>query len=425
MTLLAKLLGLFGRDTDYNPIKDYQAQSKTTITTTGIKPLNSELSPIPTGTFDVAVVGVYFHQVILQKICGNKREEGVPIYKQAILVPENDNPEDANAVRVDIEGEPVGHLSRRNATIWRSKMISENRSGPVMRPAEIVWDRRYVAEGSYGVLLDIDLSLSNSKIEPGSVRKIWDSPGQSDRIEFLVDQLNRIELSHCKVGDPVTLWDATGNREIFIYRQGTDFGEGKIGICPEEVYGIIRKAPGCDASIASIYEGGCKIGCRLISKAEMAERLKPLKAAEKKKRQELRRDLTTPIEYSAIDSDVHWCFISNKSGLCDAIGTWEQFKIIEQHIARLCQEKNGKYYKTKAKSAKFAIIFSPSERTYSNVTSLKENGYKVTTFEKALGYFGLTDLWDCKKLTQHEYELKKFEYEETFRKPFPLGKEQM
>ena len=92
----------------------------------------------------------------------------MPIYKQAMLVPENDNPEDANAVRVDIEGETVGHLSRRNATLWRSKMISENRSGVVMRPVEIVWDRSYVAEGSYGVLLDIDLSLPDSK-EPGSV----------------------------------------------------------------------------------------------------------------------------------------------------------------------------------------------------------------------------------------------------------------
>jgi hypothetical protein len=284
MTLLEKLLGLFGRDTDGNSIKDYQAQSKATITTASVNPLYSALSPTSTGTFNVAVVGVYFHQEILQKICGNKREEGVPIYKQAMLVPENDNPEDANAVRVDIEGETVGHLSRRNATLWRSKMISENRSGVVMRPAEIVWDKGYVAEGSYGVLLDLDLSLPDSKIEPGSAGRVWESPSQPDHIEFLVDQLNRVELSRCKVGAPVNLWDATGTREIFIYRQGTDFGEGKIGICPDEVYRTIRKAPGCDASIASIYEGGCKIACRLISKAEMSERMRQVKEAEKARR---------------------------------------------------------------------------------------------------------------------------------------------
>lgn len=110
--------------------------------------------------------------------------------------------------------------------------------------------------------------------------------------------------------------------------------------------------------------------------------------------------------------------------MCDAIGTWEQFKVIEERIARLCQENNGKYYKTKAKTAKFVIIFDPNAKVYSNVTSLKKMGYKVTTFEKALEYLGLSDLWDCKKMAQHEYELKKFMYEDTFHKPFPLSKEE-
>lgn len=302
-------------------------------------------------------------------------------------------------------------------------MISENRSGEVMCLAQIVWDIGYIAEGSYGVLLDIDLSLPDSRIEQGSVGKLSVSSEQPDHIEFLVNQLNRFELSHCNVGDPVGLWDVPGTRDIFIYRQGTGFGEGKIGICPEEIYRTIRKAPGCDASIADIYEGGCKIACRLISKAEMAERLKPFKAAEKKRLQELKRDLITPLDYSVIDSDIYKCFISNQTGMCDKIGTWDQFKTIEECIARSCQENSGKYYKTKAKTAKFAIIFAPNARVYSNVTSLKEAGYKVTTFEKALEYFGLTDVWDCKEVVQHEYDLKKFIYEDTFRKPFPLCKE--
>ena len=151
----------------------------------------------------------------------------------------------------------------------------------------------------------------------------------------------------------------------------------------------------------------------------MAERLKPFREEEKKRKQDLKRDLVTPIDYSPIDSDIYKCFISNQTGMCDAIGTWEQFKVIEERIARLCQENNGKYYKTKAKTAKFAIIFDPNAKVYSNVTAIKQMGYRVTTFEKALEYFGLSDLWDCKKMAQHEYELKKFIYEDTFHKPFP------
>jgi len=423
--LLKKILDLFGRDTESKSVKAIQAQSKSAITAIGVNASHkNEDSPTPSGAFDVVVAGVSFYQEALEKICGNKRGEGVKLFAQANIVPYDDNPHDAHAVRVEIGGETVGHLSRKNAIIWRSKMISDNHSGVIKCPAQIVWDTGYNREGSYGVWLDLDLTLSDSKPETNIAQTVSVSDNQPDNIEFFVNQLNRFELLNCKVGDDVNLWVAEGTREIFIYRQGSDYGEGKIGVCPDELFKIIRNAPGCDASIVSIYDGGCKIACRLISKAEMAERLKPFKAAEKKRRQDLRRDLVTPVDYSAIDTDIYKCFISNQTGMCDEIGTWEQFKTIEEHIARLCQENNGKYYKTKAKTAKFAIIFAPNARVYSNVTSLKEAGYKVTTFEKALEYFGLTDLWDCKKIAQHEYDLKKFVYEDTFRKPFPLSKDE-
>ena len=142
--------------------------------------------------------------------------------------------------------------------------------------------------------------------------------------------------------------------------------------------------------------------------------IKRIKAAEEKRKQEIREDLTSPFEYSAIDEDIYKCFISNKTGMCDEIGTWEQFNKVEEHIAKICQEKNGKYYKSQAKTARFAIIFDPAARTLSNVTSLRKKGYKVTAFEKALDHFGLTDIWDCKKLTIAESAYKKFMYEETF-----------
>lgn len=425
MTLLEKIFYLFGRNTDSYSVKGYQAQFKPTINDIGVNlSHNNEAPRISANTFDIIVVGVSFNQEALEKICDSRRVEGAEMFVQAKIISYDDNPYDPHAVRVEIDHEPVGHLSRKNARIWRSKMISNKYSGAVTCPAKIVWDRGAYKEGSYGVWLDLDLALSDSKPEVNIAQTVSVPGNHPDHIEFLVNKLNRFELSNCKVGDDVNLWVAEGTREIFIYRQGTDFGEGKIGICPDELFKTICDAPGCDARIVSIYEEGCKISCKLISKAEMEERLKPFKAAEKKRLQDLRRDLTTPVEYSAIDLDIYWCFISNRSGMCDAIGTWEQFKRIEERIARLCQEKNGKYYKTKAKTARFAIIFNPIERTYSNVTSLKEKGYKVTTFEKALEHFVLTDLWDCKKLTKAENDHKKFEYEITFGKPFPLSKEE-
>lgn len=426
MTLLKKILNLFRRNTGSNSVKDNQAQFKSTTTSIDVNTSHTnEDSPIPTiGMFDVIVVGGSFYQEALEKICGNKREEGVNFFAQANIVPYDDNPHDANAVKVEIDSKMVGHLSRKNASIWRSKMISDNHSGVITCPAKIIWDRSTSKEGSYGVWLNLDLNLPDSKPEIGIAQTISIPSNQSDHIEFLVNELNIFELSHCKVGNDVNLWVAEEKREIFIYRQGADFGEGKIGICPDELYKTIRNAPGCDAKIISIYERGCKISCRLISKAEMAERLKPFKAAEKKRRQELRRDLTTPVEYSAIDEDIYKCFISNKTGMCDNIGTWEQFYKVEEQITNICIEKNGKYYKSQAKTAQFAIVFDPAARTLSNVTKLKKMGYKVTTFEKALEYFALIDLWDCKKLTKAENDHKKFDYETTFGKPFPLSKKE-
>jgi hypothetical protein len=324
------------------------------------------------GTFDVVVVGVSYYQEALKSIFGDTSGQAAHMLVPAEIIPDDDNPFDAYAVRVEIDGKLVGHLSRRNAREWRSKMISESLSGATTCSARIAWDRGARKEGSYGVWLDIDLTLPDSKPDV-SCTLLAAQPGD---IEFLVNQLNRFELSNCRVGDEVNLWVADDAREIVIYRQGCDFGEGKIGICSNAFFKVISSAPGSEARIASIYEGGCRIACKLISKEEMAEREKEFWAAEKKRLQELRGDLTSPVEYSSIDSDIYRCFICNKTGMCEEIGTWEQFAKVEDHIAKLCQERNGKYYKSQAKTASFAIIFAPTARTHSNVMSLKEKGFQ-------------------------------------------------
>jgi len=119
-----------------------------------------------------------------------------------------------------------------------------------------------------------------------------------------------------------------------------------------------------------------------------------------KRRQEkfehFKEEANTPFSYDEITDDIYICFIAFKSGLCEAIGTWEKYDKVEAKISELCQAKGGKFYKSEAKSAKFAIIFSPNSRLPSNINGLKQKGYKVTTFEKALKYMGIEKMWDCK-----------------------------
>ncbi len=298
MRLLNRILDLFKKDKTSNLTKHYQDQPKTTINESG-NFLNNEIGPannVSASTFSVIVAGVSFYQEVLNEICGGRSEEGVDALAQAKIIPDDNNPYDAYAVKIEIEGKTVAHLSRQNACKWRSKMISEGISGAVTCPAKIVWDRNVERAGSYGVWLDIDLILSDSEPERNSTKTELVPVNQSDQIEFLVNKLNRFELSNCKVGDVVNLWVADEAKEIFIYREGSDFGEGKIGICPDAFFKVISAAPGCDARIVSIYEGGCKIACRLISKAEMAERVKQIKAAEKVRVQAIRDKLREELE---------------------------------------------------------------------------------------------------------------------------------
>jgi hypothetical protein len=206
MKLLKKIFDLFSKNAGSGSIKENQAQFKPTITANNANTSHrNEDSSAPSGMFDVIVVGVSYYQEALAKICGNKRADGTALFKEATIVPYDDNPHDAHAVRVEIDGETVGHLGRKNAIIWRSKMISDYHSGAIRCPAKISWDRNYDSARSYGVWLDLDLTLPDSKPEPNVSRARKASNNQTDHIEFLVKKLNRFELSNCKAGDKVNL----------------------------------------------------------------------------------------------------------------------------------------------------------------------------------------------------------------------------
>lgn len=64
----------------------------------------------------VNVVGESHYQPALQRITG-RREWVETVYEcVAVLVPEPTNPHDPHAVRIEVQGELVGYLSREDAT---------------------------------------------------------------------------------------------------------------------------------------------------------------------------------------------------------------------------------------------------------------------------------------------------------------------
>jgi hypothetical protein len=120
---------------------------------------------------------------------------------------------------------------------------------------------------------------------------------------------------------------------------------------------------------------------------------------EKIKNQSISEEYLRPFKYDTIDNDIYNCFIAYKSSYIESdIGNSYDFERIEEKLAEICKEHGGKYYKNAARAAKFAIIFSYTKRTASSVNSLRDKGYKVTSFENVIEYFGLQDIFDPKGL---------------------------
>lgn len=202
----------------------------------------------------------------MESICSRRSGNEIEILTQAQIIPDNDNEYDKAAVRIEIAGKLVGYLSRPNARKWISKMISEGIYEETTCNAKIKWDRNIDEEGSYGVWLDIDLTLPNSKPEDTAYVDTMVSDEHSNHLEFLVNELNEYELLFCNVGDSVNLWVSNEIGKVFIYKRGTTSGDGKIGVCPDVYYQAISEASRREAKIANINEGSCKISCRLISR---------------------------------------------------------------------------------------------------------------------------------------------------------------
>ena len=76
----------------------------------------------------------------------------------AVLVPEDDNPHDAAAVRVDIVGLTVGWLPRGSAASARVAVAAARHAGrPLTARARLTggWDRGPFGRGHLGVVLDV------------------------------------------------------------------------------------------------------------------------------------------------------------------------------------------------------------------------------------------------------------------------------
>lgn len=106
--------------------------------------------------YSVKVVGESFYERHLAAICGRATSEMREHYRMATLILEDDNPHDSNAVRVEIDGGQVGHLSRADAVRFRAirRQVSSRFECPAMIIAFLGGQD---AACDYGVRLQLEL----------------------------------------------------------------------------------------------------------------------------------------------------------------------------------------------------------------------------------------------------------------------------
>ena len=76
------------------------------------------------GSHDLEVVGESHYQDALWRVAGGRTVERVRVEVQAVLLAEPDNPYDANAIAVLIDGAKVGYLCRDDAEAYRPGLLA-------------------------------------------------------------------------------------------------------------------------------------------------------------------------------------------------------------------------------------------------------------------------------------------------------------
>lgn len=113
------------------------------------------------GTYEFDIVGESKYQKTLESICGGRTEDGAELQTEAVLFLEDTNPHDNMAVRVDIEGQTVGYLSRKDARSYRKQLQHLGHANITCSCNAMIvggWERSRSDRGHFGVKLDLPVA---------------------------------------------------------------------------------------------------------------------------------------------------------------------------------------------------------------------------------------------------------------------------
>ena len=222
------------------------------------------------GTFSSYAIGHRHHQDALKRIFSERTSEINEKLFEAVLVIDDGNQYDNQAVRVDIQGQTVGYLKDENAKQFRKKMREKGPSEiKATCAAKIVyWERE---SDNYLVILDLPLDYQSQASDPAPSKVTYEKETTgSEVLTFEVSNLEQDELAACQINDRVKLWMPPDNADkIFLYIDNWRFGfiAGKYF---DLVASHLSKKLPYEAKITELAAGRCKIKCKLVSQEEAA-----------------------------------------------------------------------------------------------------------------------------------------------------------
>lgn len=110
------------------------------------------------GDYDFEVVGESFHQPALKTIAGHHGDNAASLETTAVLMTDDNNPHDNKAVKVLINGQQVGHLSRDDARKYRRRLTAKKQGLVAAQCGALVMGGFIGKDGQrayYGVRLDM------------------------------------------------------------------------------------------------------------------------------------------------------------------------------------------------------------------------------------------------------------------------------
>lgn len=147
---------------------------------------------VETGLFPISLTGTRNYHENIQKIARNPDDQPALVFCTGRLIPECGNPYDPNAILIEIDNMPVGHLPNEVAKIFRDALNDKGITGEVTTCSLLIRGGNKTSRAEYFYSIEADIDMRD---EPGDYGGSYTSPVR----QHGYPELSQISPGHCSI----------------------------------------------------------------------------------------------------------------------------------------------------------------------------------------------------------------------------------